>query len=383
MKTLVYSAIRINEMKNLGVGKKIIAQAKALGVDMVDSFYGVFNGTNYQIMNSYNDILIKNIPAKNRVAGRIKQAECTYRWCLDNSIGLVYIRYSYFDNITYNFAKKLKNSGIKVILELPTYPFWDEKEIFVQKALKEKKYFNYFCKKILIEQEVKNFKKASNAIDLIVTYNPTEDLFGVKTLCIDNGVDIDNISLRKPVDNGNKIVFLLIANLSRWHGADRFISGLSECKQHNGYIPVFWIVGEGNELENLKKQVVENALQDYVIFLGAKSGSELNYYIDNADIGIASLGMHRLGLDIASTLKVKEYCAYGLPFIYAYTEKEINDECNFALKCKSDDTPIDIKKAIDFAVNVRNSDKISMDMRKLAEEKYDWKSIMKMVVENV
>lgn len=383
MKTLVYSAIRMDEMKNLGVGKKIRAQAKALGADMDDSFYSVFNGTNYQIINSYNDILIKNIPARNRVAGRIKQAKYTYRWCLDNSIGLVYIRYSYLDNITYNFAKNLKNSGIKVILELPTYPFWDEKEIFVQKALKEQKYFNYFCKKILIEQEMKNFKKASKVIDLIVTYNPTEDLFGVKTLCIDNGVDIDNISLRKPVDNGNKIVFLLIANLSRWHGADRFISGLSECKEHNGYTPVFWIVGEGNELENLKKQVVENALQDYVIFWGAKSGSELNYYIDNADIGIASLGMHRLGLDIASTLKVKEYCAYGLPFIYAYTEKEINDECNFALKCKSDDTPIDIKKAIDFAVNVRNSDKIPMEMRKLAEEKYDWKSIMKMVVENV
>ena len=74
-------------------------------------------------------------------------------------------------------------------------------------------------------------------------------------------------------------------------------------------------------------------LENNVFFWGAKSGDELKDFVNRADIGIASLGMHRLGLNVASTLKVKEYCAYGLPFIYAYTEKAIEENCEFALKC--------------------------------------------------
>lgn len=383
MKILVYTAIKANEKKNLGVLKKIKAQANALAGKDGFAYYSVFSQCSYQIVDNSNDSIVRRINSKNRIEGRIKQAKQTYIWCVENSIELVYIRHSHFDDLTYDFAKKLHEKRKKVIFEIPTYPFWEEKRIFVQKALKEKKYVDFMCKKILILQEKRNFEKIKNCVDLIVTYNPTNDLYGVKTLCIDNGVDINNISLKKNCNNGKDIVFLLIANLSKWHGADRFIDGLKKCKTYKGYKPNFWIIGEGSELDNLKEQVKDNMLEEYVTFWGSKSGKELRSFINKADVGIASLGMHRLGLDVASTLKVKEYCAYGLPFIYAYTEKEIDENCLYALKCSADESPINIEEVMEFAIKTRNIPELSISMRTLAEKKYDWKIIMKDIIDEL
>ncbi len=383
MNVLLYTAIRANEKKNLGVINKIKAQACALKTEENMTYYGVFEKYTYQIVNSYDDSVLMETKSKNRIKGRVNQVKYTYKWCVENCIELVYIRYSYLDNLTFNFISKLHKNGIKVVLEIPTYPFWNEKKIFIQKALQERKFLDYFCKKILVAEEIRNFEKMKSTIDLIVTYNPVNELFGVKTVCIDNGVDVKTISMRQANDNGKNIIFLLVANLSRWHGADRFIEGLKSCKNYKGFKPIFWIIGEGNELNNLEKLVKENDLENNVFFWGAKSGDELKDFVNRADIGIASLGMHRLGLNVASTLKVKEYCAYGLPFIYAYTEKAIEENCEFALKCVADDSPIDIQEVIEFALKVRNMPEICKKMRKLAEEKYDWTKIMKDVIDNL
>ena len=383
MKVLIYTAIRINAKKSLGVVNKVKSQAKALHTGTNKTFYGVFNANRYQIIDSENACVVANIDAANRVTGRINQAKYTYDWCMENQIDLVYIRLSYFDRLTYRFAKKLHRHGVKVVLEIPTYPFAEEKSFFVKKALQDKKLIDYVCKKALIAQENNHLKKSKRVLDLIVTYNPTGDLFGVKTLCIDNGVDAGSIPLKKQPDNGKKIIFIIVASLSRWHGADRVIEGLNRCREYKGFIPNFWIVGEGVESDNLKALVKEYGLDEYVTFWGAKTGDELKSIIDGADIGIASLGMHRLGLDVASTLKVKEYCAYGLPFIYAYTEKAIDGNCEFALRCVSDDTPIDMERAIEFALCVKSRSDIPLKMRSLAEEQYDWSKIMQGVVDSL
>ena len=237
---------------------------------------------------------------------------------------------------------------------------------------------------MLLDEDL-NIKKANKVIDLIVTYNPIPNkLWGVNAIEVDNGVDLKNIPIRAHKINDEKIIFFIVANLSPWHGVDRFIEGLKEYNiKSNNLKPELWIVGSGTELEKLKELTDRYNLADSVKFLGTKIGDELEHIKSMADIGIASLGLYRLGLSNVSTLKQKEYCASGLPFIYAYEEKALNSKCEFALKFENNDSPIDINKTMEFAIKVRNDDNLHKQMRMLADENYGWDSIMKYILKQI
>lgn len=382
MDVLVFTAIKVNLSKNAGILNKAKAQAKALFNGNNRVFYGATDEKSYNIYG-YDDNIVYSIKYKNRIEGRIKRFQEVEKWCVDSEIDIVYVRYDHFDVIAYNMFKNLRKNRIKVILEIPTYPFENEKKVFIKKAKDEKKYFDYVVKKVLQIQENINFQRANKVLDLIVTYNPTLDLFGVKTLCIDNGVWISDIPIRSHIINDEEMIFALVANLSKWHGADRFIEGLKKCHKYGGYEVKFWIIGDGNELPNLKNLVKEYKLERNVIFWGAKTGEDLQKLLEHVDVGVASLGMHRLHLDVASTLKVKEYCAFSLPFIYAYSEREIPNDCNFALKLPADESPVNIQEVMEFASKVHENSYLFEKMRMLAEEKFDWKKIMDTIIRNV
>ena len=346
-------------------------------------FYTFENNHGFYIYDINHNIVDK-VNISNKIKFRIDKYKFIKKWCSLNNINVVYSRYNYFDTQTYRLFKNLKKLKTKIILEIPTYPYRKEQVLANNDILKDKKYFKYIIKKALLIDEDINIKRANKVVDLIVTYNPIPNkLWGVNAIEVDNGVDLKTIPIRGYKENSEKIIFLIVANLSPWHGIDRFIEGLKEYNMKPNLQPELWIVGSGTELEKLKKLTETYNLTESVKFLGTKTGDELENIKSMADIGIASLGLYRLGLSNVSTLKQKEYCASGLPFIYAYEEKAMDDECEFALKFENDDSPIDINKAIEFAIKVRNDRKIHEKMRILAEEKYSWDSIMGYILKQI
>ena len=56
--------------------------------------------------------------------------------------------------------------------------------------------------------------------------------------------------------------------------------------------------------------------------------------------------MHRIGLFEGSTLKTREYCAKGIPFIYGYRERGIKESFPYAFRVSANEEPIDLKKII-------------------------------------
>lgn len=384
MNLLFFSHVREDLPKGIGTSKKIIAQSKALNNLGYNVFYTFEKNDGFYIYDINHNVVDK-VNISNKIKFRIDKYNFINKWCRLNNIDVIYSRYNYFDTQTYRLFKKLKKSGTKIILEIPTYPYRKEQILANKDILKDKKYFKYIIKKALLIDEDLNIKKANKVLDLIVTYNPIpKKLWETNAIEVDNGVDLKDIQIRNHnIIDDKKIIFLIVANLSPWHGVDRFIEGLKEYNMNSGLKPELWVVGSGTELEKLKELTYTYNLEDNVKFLGTKTGDELENIKCMADIGIASLGLYRLGLSNVSTLKQKEYCASGLPFIYAYEEKALNSECEFALKFENNDFPIDINRAMEFAIKVRGDENLHKKMRMLAEEKYSWDATMRYILEQI
>ena len=103
---------------------------------------------------------------------------------------------------------------------------------------------------------------------------------------------------------------------------------------------------------------------------------------NEVDMAVSSLALHRVGLTSGSTIKTKEYCSLGVPFIYAYDEKELNIEFPYAMKLDSTDTPVSISDIKRFHNNLKDKD-YPNEMHMYAKENYDWNVQMSKLLEEV
>ena len=141
-------------------------------------------------------------------------------------------------------------------------------------------------------------------------------------ITIGNGLDVNSVPIRiaKPyVDTELELHILCVANVSKWHGLDRLLKGMATYCSNTCII--FHIAGEGAQIPLLKQLVEKLNLQDSVIFHGFKTGDELDTLFNSCHIAVGSLGIHRIGLNEASILKAREYCARGIPYIIACADR--------------------------------------------------------------
>jgi hypothetical protein len=103
--------------------------------------------------------------------------------------------------------------------------------------------------------------------------------------------------------------------------------------------------------------------------------------MNHVDIGVGTLGLHRIGLKRGSTLKTKEYCARGIPFIYGYEEKQLTENDDYDMRIPSDDSPVDFVKCIEFAERSMRNKEVSQRMRIDARSKFDWSVQMKPILQ--
>ncbi len=224
---------------------------------------------------------------------------------------------------------KAENPEIKIVVEVPTYPYINEFKglLKLDIALKENRWTPYLKK----------------YVDKFVTYSDDSFIYEVPCINISNAyVFKDKEDFRLKEHEG--IHLLAVAALAFYHGYDRVIEGLSEYyKSNEAPLPVtFTLVGDGPILNEYKQMVQKYQLQNHVFLVGSKKLEELNPFYENADIGIDSLARHRSGVHYNSSLKGKEYLAKGIPIVSGV--KTELDEMNFPyyFSVPADDAPINI-----------------------------------------
>ena len=255
-------------------------------------------------------------------------------------INFVYIRSNHNANpFTIRMVKRMKKFGMKIVLEIPTYPYDSE-------------YSNWHLKRQLIPDLL--FRKDfANNIDAIVTFSNDDFIFGQRTIKISNGIDFENVRLKNIKSNktSEELNLIGVAEIHGWHGFDRVVKGLAEYySKSQNYIVRFHIIGyfySKEEEEDIRQIIHDCHMEEYVILYGKKHGKDLDSIFDECDFGIGSLGRHRVGIQSIKTLKNREYAARGIPFAYSENDSDFDDK-PYVLKMPANDMPIDINSIISF-----------------------------------
>lgn len=270
-----------------------------------------------------------------------------------------YYMLAFFANI------KKSNPKCKIVLEIPTYPY-------------DMEYLGNIKEWLLWFKDICFRRYIHKYIDRVATLTDDKEIFNIPTLTFRNGIDCSGIRIKKVQEKccSHVIHCIAVANISWWHGYDRFIEGLHVYYRNGGKRKiVFHLVGDGGELVNLKKMVRRYNLEDYVIFYGRQIGKSLDEIYDKCGIAVASLGGYRKGLSVSATLKSREYMAKGIPFVSAEKILDIDDKIadKYYLKVSNDSSPIDIKDLVNYYDNFYENESpadVIYRLRKYAEENY-------------
>lgn len=355
-----------------GISKKINYQVEGLnqnGINVRLCYLFIDNNGYHKRM--INDTIIENYGKG--FFGKIKKRICYKKlknYILNEHIDFLYVRHDFNANpFLVSFLKALKKNNIKIILEIPTYPYDNE---FIHARWQDR----------LQNQIDKQFRHhLAETIFRIVTFTNLSHIWGIKTINISNGIDFDQVRLKSNnIINKDELNLIGVADIHSWHGYDRIIKGMANYYKQNRLLKVYFhVIGNGimRVMKELKQLTKENNLDEYIKFYGPQSGLELDLLFDSADFGIASLARHRSNITYIKTLKNREYAARGIPFIYSEIDTDF-ENMPYILKVPANEEPIEICQIIDFY------SKLNITAKEIRESIYhlSWKNQMKIVIEN-
>ena len=324
---------------NNGISKKISYQLNAFKANGHEAHlcYMDENGSKRRIVDA---IIVADYGNGKR--GKIlkrTEFDSIVDYAIKNKIEFVYIRSNHNANpFTINMVKRMKKAGMKVVMEIPTYPY-------------DQEYFNKSMRRQLIQDKL--FRNLfAKQLDAIVTFSEEDIIFGQQTIRISNGIDFDSVRMKMESHHpANELHLIGVAEIHHWHGFDRIIKGLAEYYATPKEIKVYFhVVGyffSPVEEKEITEIIKTHHLEPYIILYGKKHGEELDEIFDQCDFGIGSLGRHRVGIEHIKTLKNREYAARGIPFVYSETDTDF-DKKPYVLKVPADETAVKIEDIIGF-----------------------------------
>lgn len=256
----------------------------------------------------------------------------------------IYMRRTVADRAQLQFYKEIKKRypSCKIIVEVFTYPY--DRDEFLRKDA-----WPFWVKDFIYRNQWKKY------VDRIVTYTKDTKIFGIPTICTQNGIQINNIAIRKSKKQSDGSIHILaVAYMQKQHGYERVIKGLANYYKTGGTRNIkIHMVGEGPEIPKYKKLVDKYELQEHVIFCGKKLGKELDEQYDQCPIALGVFGGYKNKLNEISSLKTREYLAKGTVIISGINEDILERHpMPFFLRFSNDSSPIDMGRVVDFFDNI-------------------------------
>lgn len=363
-----------------GITKKMLAQIKGLRQNGHEVHVCTYDKSDVgDCCRFVDDKIIRNYG--HGALGALRQRmsySCIFDYCLSHQIDFVYVRHFMNSNPwLVSLFHRLKVSGVRCVMEVPTYPYDQEFE-FLPFKYKLSLFFDKLFRQQLAAQ-----------MDAIVTFSDEKEIFGQRTINISNGIDLDELPLHAPVDSSKELHMIGVAEVHPWHGFDRIIAGLGEyyrnvrCKSEEEREVYFHVVGYvwPSEMDGSDKVpgfapiIKKYDIEKYVVFHGKLFGEELNKVFSQCSFAVGSLGRHRSGITHIKTLKNREYAGRGIPFIYSECDSDF-DHQPYVLKAPADESPVDVQHIVDF---LGSFDCVPAVIRKSVEF-LSWKNQMQRVI---
>lgn len=269
-----------------------------------------------------------------------------------------FIRWGAVDRSFLKTLKVMDQSCDKIIMDCHGY---------------HKAYKGHTPKGIYIEKTTKlNGGRLKNYIDVCLTETKNTELFGIPSIPMDTGIDVEKYKPHHYMGNPDEIHMISVANEQPYHGYDRIIRGISEYPKNNVFLH---LVGKmGDQTESLVKEL---QLDDKVFLHGYQTGKGLDEIYSACNVGVGPLAPHRIGGKEGTGIKTKEYFAIGLPYFFAGQELLVPDDYPYVLKMTSDETPINVDAVVRFYDRIKGDAGMQEKMRDFARENYSWEKIFK------
>ena len=360
-----------------GISKKIHYQVKGLQQNghEVHLCYYDFDYRGYRCRYVDNKVIENyGIGAIAAIRSRINLS-CIFDYCINNGIETVYARsFMNASPILIQLFRRLKQKGVKCVMEIPTYPYDSEFRGYPMKY------------KIPLYIDMLFRNSLSAQMEAIVTFSDEKEIFGQKTIRISNGIDFDALPLNNPVYQ-DEIHLIGVAEIHYWHGFDRLVAGMGEYyKQNpNGRKLYFHVVGgqdcrgtHANGYSTIEEVAKAYNIEKYVVMHGSLYGNQLDEVFGQCIFAVGSLGRHRSGITSIKTLKNREYAVRGIPFIYSENDADF-DKMPYVMKAPADESPINIDSIIEF---ISGFDMKPELIRKTVEH-LAWKRQMQIVIDSI
>jgi Glycosyltransferase len=342
-----------------GITKKIMSQIKTFQQYFGKVYYTFYQGRMMYLMDGESMVEKELCITKEKCNAAIDT------WINQYGIQRIYVRYNFADKWFIQFLKLQKEKNIKLVLEIPTYPY--DGEIKDKRRKAEDEYYR---------QQLYKY------VDWVATNSDSPELWGMSCVKLLNGVDADMHPLHSKKAEDKRIVLIGVSSMAVWHGYERLLEGLHQYYDQGGeYDFLFKIVGDGAEKEKYCLLTEEYGLKSRVEFCGILKGEELNRQYEQADIAVSSLGLYKTGIQDVTPIKGAEYCVRGIPFICGYHDMRFPRDAEYIMTVSNDPEPIDMRQVFRFYKEFVSQEDLKLKMRDYAKEHFSWERIMMPIIE--
>lgn len=140
---------------------------------------------------------------------------------------------------------------------------------------------------------------------------PVNSVYRKPTCVISNGIDLEKYAPLPAPKNDGPVVTMVASPGMAWHGVDKLISLAESCPDLK-----FNLVGYSHG--NIRQSVPPN-----LNLPGFLQQAEVKAVLASTDVACSTLALHRNNMEEASTLKVREALAFGIPLILAYRDTDL------------------------------------------------------------
>lgn len=356
-----------------GVLKKVSDQTRALK-GLVADVHTIVYGFHDTKSTSFNNLEYINIePLRDNYLSQLWQVrkkgfELALQHIETFHPDVIYTRYPLGDPSAVKFLKRIPSS-IPVVFE---------QQAIVLKELKSLKKRIYVLVEGLYGKRLINLAAGVVGVTEGIARYESRRMKNGRAILISNGVGVDALPLRQfPPYDKNRLEILFVGSTNPWHGLDRLLWGIANYK---GEVAItLHIVGieEDDSLRSLAKTL---HIEDHIRFHGFKTGRELDAFFNFCHIGAGSFGIQRKGLAESAGLKMREYCARGLPFFLGHQDPDFSPDLPFCAFFPATEEPINFQRVVEFYTNVYSYNKHPILMREYAYKNLDWSVKMKKTV---
>lgn len=232
--------------------------------------------------------------------------------------------------------------------------------------------FNTLLKPVFIEtyygKKVLQLAKGGVAVTEEIAKHEKSRYLNYKCNTLPNGIDVMGIKFyKRKFADGDVLNLILLVNCAvDWHGIDLVLASFNMYKGNRIRLT---LIGELNDKVRLLSQENKN-----VRATGFLSANEFEVYMQAAHLGLGSFALFRKNLEEASTLKIREYLASGLPVFLGHTDTDIEQSPlkKYSFKIDIRTQPIDWDSIYQWAVKLYTKSNLNEDIRSEAFKQIDF-----------